>query len=207
MGFEKTLSGKGDFGGLNFVAKVYPFLAPPLSIPPDTYNLGFVTINVGEASVDAGVFVKLNVGVEGTLGFRQKTCSVLAEDQAGCFYGDLNNQIDASIAAEAKVSASVTLDCGGASWCTGKFALSGALVGGDASLPLSVSQVKYNSDSCTEGLSGGLVQLGSFKLKNGINLSFAYTDEAGTNVTYSYSKDFVACSFQDPGGFGCDWQY
>jgi hypothetical protein len=194
---EKTLgAGRKQEGSVSakFVeftgnARIWPLgpIPPPIQGGGSVFGITYTF----KADLVGGWFADLSGNVQGTVGHKKNDCSLDAADRAGCYFAELNTTITVGSSISVSGSGSVTIDCPVCNSATGKLTVKG---GGAVNWPMNISQVQYNSASCSSGLVGGIFQAGSVNAKISAQVDGEVSTATSGPYAISPSVGIVDCS-------------
>ncbi|MET0646112.1 MAG: hypothetical protein ABW208_05775 [Pyrinomonadaceae bacterium] len=188
-GVEVKGSVKASLGSISGKGKIWP----PGPIP--SFEAEVVVSGLAKLEVDAifmgGVFMGLEGGLTGEIGYKKNPCSEKAADREGCIYGNVKTTLTPSLSAEFGGQFEITYDC---IFCK-KTTITGkaSLVFGEFSWPLEISGISFKEESCDSGWQGGLFQPGTAQIKMYAHFAGSWEPENGPLKEYSVKLDFVTC--------------
>ena len=188
----KKLSGSvnGNFGGFDVKGKIWPPGPIPTFGPKEIDVFGLASLEV-EAKFIGGVFLGLKGAVTGEVGRKKDDCSQNAADRNGCFFGNVKATLTPSLSAEIGGEGTLVFDC---IFCLKEtIVVAGSLILGEASWPLDISNISYNAQSCSSGITGGLFQPGAGKFKMAAKFSGSYKLEDGGVSKIEKEFSFLSC--------------
>jgi hypothetical protein len=199
-GIQDKVEGQvqGSFGSFDVKVKVWP--PGPIPSFEREFGIGVVTVTASAEFV-GGIFVGAEGEVEGHIGYRKDPCSEDAADKAGCFFAGLNTTLTLKASAEVGGEVSVTFGGSDCDDCT-KVSLEGRLAA-DATLPFSISNVGYNEESCSAGITGGVVEFQDFEFKVSAEIK-GVLHVLGVDVDVEKSWDFLTCTANLTDGVSCE---
>jgi hypothetical protein len=188
-GTKEQGSVSADFGGFSAQAKIWPPgpIPPAVKVSASTFGVTFIIAG----QLVGGWFADLSANVNGVIGYKKDTCSLNDADRAGCYFAELNTTITPGSSISIAGTGSVTVDCAVCNSATGAIIIKG---GGAVAWPMNVSQVQYNSASCSSGLVGGIFEVGPINAKISAQVDASLKTTSGNSYQYSTVVNVVDCS-------------
>jgi hypothetical protein len=200
-GEETTGSVKGTLIKVEVKGKLWP----PGPIPSKEIEIDF---GFGEITIQGefvgGIFLNGAGSIEGTVGYRKRTCADDPADKAGCLFAEMSANLTPSISAEIGGSGSLEYSC---IFCEGAKYTVSARAAAEVAWPWKIATVSYNLSKCSDGLKAGAFEPQPVAFDIFVEFSGSYEPADGPSEKITYNLKLLHCQLPGDNGDYCQFVF